>query len=87
MNTKLLAEIIGYIAAAMGAGMFMPQVIKCWKTKQTKDISLLTFTFLAIVSLLWVVYGVLISAIPIQLVNFIILILSSVIIYLKLRYK
>ena len=32
-------EIIGLIAAVFTTSSFFPQVIKIWKTKQTKDIS------------------------------------------------
>ena len=32
-------EIIGLIAAVFTTSSFFPQVIKIWRTKQTKDIS------------------------------------------------
>jgi len=81
-----VADIIGYIAAAIGTVVFLPQVIRAWKTKRTKDISLLSFTLLAIVSVLWVIYGILLKSGPLISVNSIILGLTLVLLYLKHKY-
>ena len=37
-------ELIGFIAAVCTTFAFLPQVIKVWKTKQTKDLSLRMYT-------------------------------------------
>jgi MtN3 and saliva related transmembrane protein len=87
MDTQTLANIIGYAAATIGAIMFMPQAITIWKTKQTKGVSLMSFSLLAIVSCLWFAYGILMHATPVVLVNAIIAILSVFIIFMKLKYK
>jgi MtN3 and saliva related transmembrane protein len=51
-------EILGFIAAALTAFGFLPQVIKIYKSKSVKDISLLALVqFTAGVSL-WIMYGV-----------------------------
>ena len=87
MENQVLANIIGYIAAIIGATMFVPQAVTIWKTKETKGISLLSFSLLGIVSLLWFVYGLLLEAIPIIMVNAIIGLLCVFIISMKLKYK
>ena len=86
MDNELISNIIGYVAAGVGIVTFMPQVITAWKTKQTKDISFLTFFLLATVSLLWVMYGILMSAVPIIFVNTVIFILSAFLLFLKRKY-
>lgn len=86
MDTKVIAEIIGYIAAAIGTIMFLPQVIKCWKTKQTKDVSFLSFSLLAVGSTLWTIYGILLVAFPIIVVNIILTGSSLCMLYLKKKY-
>jgi len=86
METKAVADLIGYIAAAIGICVFMPQVIRCIRTKRTKDISFLSFFLLALVSFLWIIYGFLKFAPPIILVNVLILILSIIMLSLKRKY-
>lgn len=50
-------EIVGYLAGAFVAVSLSPQVIKSWKTKSTKDISLgWTMSYL-IGLILWLIYA------------------------------
>ncbi|MCL5970438.1 MAG: SemiSWEET family transporter [Patescibacteria group bacterium] len=86
METTLLSNITGFAAAGIGTIMFLPQVIRCYKTKQTKDISFLTYSLLSTASVLWVIYGVTNSAFPIILVNSVILVLSIFLLLLKKKY-
>ena len=87
MSNIEIANIIGYIAAFGGVVMFLPQVMSIAKTKQTKGISLASFSIFAIVSCLWFVYGLLMSAMPIIIVNFILGVLNVYIVVMKLKYK
>lgn len=86
MNTSQIADVFGYAAAGIGIVMFFPQAVQCWKTKNTKAVSFLTFSLLAIASVLWLIYGMYMKAAPILLVNAVILVLSLFILYLKRRY-
>ena len=62
-------EVIGFIAAVCTTFAFLPQVIKVWKTKQTKDLSLRMYTVMFIGICLWYVYGVRINSLSIILAN------------------
>jgi MtN3 and saliva related transmembrane protein len=62
-------EIIGLIAAVCTTFAFIPQVIKVWKTKQTKDLSLRMYSIMFIGILLWLVYGIRIDSLSIILAN------------------
>jgi uncharacterized protein with PQ loop repeat len=42
------STIVGLLAALFTAVSNLPQVIKCWKTRQTDDISLNTLLLLAL---------------------------------------
>lgn len=86
MNPKAVSDVIGYIAAGIGICVFMPQVYKSFKTKRTKDVSFPTFLMIVVVSVLWVIYGALISALPVIIVNSVILILSLIMLSLKRKY-
>ena len=50
--------IIGLIAAAFTTVALLPQLIKVWKTKSTKDISIGMFMLYCGGVLLWFIYGV-----------------------------
>ncbi|MCH2655248.1 MAG: PQ-loop domain-containing transporter, partial [Flavobacteriales bacterium] len=50
-------ELIGFIAAVCTTFAFLPQVIKVWKTKQTKDLSLRMYTIMLIGIFLCFGYG------------------------------
>ena len=80
-------EILGYAAGAVTAFTFLPQVIKTWKEKSAKDVSLLMFVIAAINEVMWIVYGALLDNWVIILTNAIVLAMSLTMIYLKLRYK
>lgn len=81
-----LTDVIGYTAAAIGSILFLPQVIKSWRTKKTKQLSFLTYALITIAAILWIIYGFLLSATPVIFVNSVILCLSILILVLKLRY-
>ena len=80
-------DILGYAAGAITSLTFLPQVIKTWKEKSAKDISLLMFVIAAINEVMWIVYGALLNNWVIILTNVIVLVMSLTMIYLKFRYK
>ncbi|MBI2548116.1 SemiSWEET transporter [Candidatus Woesearchaeota archaeon] len=82
-----IIEVIGFIAAACTTLAFVPQVIKTWTTKHTKDLSLGLFVVLSTGVFLWLIYGLLITSWPIIIANILTLILSLILLGLKLRYK
>ena len=81
------ADVLGYTAGAVTTFTFLPQVIKTWKDKSAKDISLLMFIIAAANEIMWVAYGVLKDNMVIILTNAILLVMSFIMIYFKYRYK
>jgi MtN3 and saliva related transmembrane protein len=79
--------IIGFVAAVFTTSGFLPQVYKIFRTKSTKDISFAMYMVLAIGTLLWLLYGIMIKELPIIVANSISLSLISAIIVLKVKYK
>lgn len=80
------SNIIGTIAGLITTFALLPQVLKIYKTKSAKDISLTMFIFLAIGVFLWFVYGILINETPIILANLVSFVLISSIILMKIRF-
>lgn len=79
-------EILGYSAGFITSLTFLPQVVKTWKEKSAKDISLLMFVIAAINEVMWIVYGVLLNNWVIISTNAVVLSMSLIMIFLKFRY-
>ena len=81
-----MQEWVGGFAAALTTCSFIPQVWRVWKTKHTKDISVLMYTFFTAGVALWLTYGILLDAWPIIVANGITLLLAGTVLLLKLRF-
>jgi MtN3 and saliva related transmembrane protein len=78
---------IGFAASVLGAIAFFPQLMKAWKTKSTRDISLVMFSIGCVGFLLWLAYGILTNDLPVIIANIVMFIQAFVILMLKLKYK
>ena len=78
---------IGLLAATITTVSFLPQVIKSWKTRETRDISLATYIILVIGLALWLLYGFLIEDLPLITANIVTLMLAGSILFLKIKHK
>lgn len=81
-----LVDIVGYVAGAGTTLAFLPQVIKVWRTKHTKDLSLGLFLLFLIGITLWLVYGVMVKSLPIIMANIITFILVFTLLVFKIKY-
>jgi MtN3 and saliva related transmembrane protein len=80
-------NLLGLLAGTITSISFLPQLIKTWRSKSAKDVSLVMFLFLGIGITLWIVYGFLTNTVPIIAANVATLILIIMIIGLKFKYK
>ena len=80
------AEILGYAAGAVTAFTFLPQVLKTWREKSAKDISLNMFLIAFANEIMWLVYGFMIENFVIILTNAVMLLMSGIMIALKMKY-
>lgn len=80
-------QILGYAACAVTALTFLPQVLKTWKEKSAKNVSLLMFIIAFINEVMWIAYGVLQNDMVIIVTNVIMIVMCSIMIILKLRYN
>ena len=79
--------IVGYIAGALTTISFIPQVVRAWKLKETRDLSLSMLILFAAGILLWTWYGIWTESLPIIAANMITFVLILVLLGLKIRYK
>lgn len=78
---------IGFLAAILTTTAFLPQVIKTWRSKETKDISLSMLLILFAGIVLWLVYGISIGDKPLIAANGVTIILVSILLFFKFKYK
>jgi len=78
---------LGIAAGTLTTIAFIPQVIKIWRSKSAKDISLGMFLIFSTGVALWLWYGIAINALPIIIANAITLMLALLILFFKFRYK
>jgi MtN3 and saliva related transmembrane protein len=81
-----LIDTIGFVAGTLTTISFVPQVLKTWREKSAKDISLSMFLIFSLGIFLWLLYGVGKGELPIVLPNLITLILASTILGFKFKY-
>lgn len=80
-------DILGYAAGFITTLTFLPQVIKTYKEKSAKDVSLNMFLIAAVNEVMWIIYGFLRNDMVIILTNIVILCMSITMIFLKFKYK
>jgi MtN3 and saliva related transmembrane protein len=79
--------VLGVIAGTLCTLSFIPQVMKVYKTKTAKGLSLPAFSALAIGVTLWFVYGFLKNDPAIIFANGVTLVLVISIVVMVLKYK
>jgi MtN3 and saliva related transmembrane protein len=82
-----VVNILGFVAGTLTTVSLLPQMIKTWRTKSAKDISLEMFCILAAGVLLWIIYGIRIMAYPIIICNSVSLAFIAMNIVLKIKYN
>ena len=81
------AETIGFIAAALTATSFVPQLIRILRTKSAKDISTFTLWQLIVGCSLWLYYGILVDSISIMINNVVSLLILLIVLICCVRYR
>ncbi|MEO7976964.1 SemiSWEET transporter [Flavobacterium sp.] len=80
-------DILGLFAGACVTISVIPQIIKVFKTKKVRQISLLTFSILTFGIAIWVVYGILKNDLPIIITNSLSLVLNLIMVYFIIYYE
>lgn len=80
-------QLLGLVAGGLTTTAFLPQVIKTWKSRSAKDLSLGMFSLFCLGVFLWLVYGIIVKDIPVIAANMLTLMLASTLLFFKLRFK
>lgn len=81
-----LADTIGVAAGVLGTICWLPQLYKTLKTRETGDLSLSSNLMLFTTILLWLSYGIALSAWPLIVSNLVAAVIIGTILMMKLRY-
>ena len=81
-----MIDLVGSLAAFLTTIAFVPQVLKIWRSKSARDISLPMYLSFTAGVALWLVYGVLIASTPMVVANIVTLCLALAVIVMKRRW-
>jgi len=80
-------KILGLIAGTLTTIAFVPQVVRTYRTRSAKDLSLNMFLIFCIGTMCWLSYGILIHDIPVITANSVTLVLSGVLLAFKFQFR
>ncbi len=83
MNITHLGLLAGAITTAAG----IPQVVKTYRTRHARDISIWQPILLNIGMLLWLIYGICLGDLPLILANAISILCYTLLIIMKISFK
>ncbi len=78
--------LIGLAGGALTTICFLPQVLRTWRLKETKDLSLMMYIMLSVGIFLWLVYGILIRDLPVIAANAVSFVFALILVFFKVRY-
>jgi MtN3 and saliva related transmembrane protein len=80
-------QLLGLLAGSLTTAAFLPQVVKTWKSRSAKDLSLGMFSLFCLGVSMWLVYGFAVNDVPVIAANFLTLLLASILLFFKLRFR
>lgn len=82
-----LLVILGISAGVLILSGWVDQIIKGYKTKSLKDVSKYLMLFISGGSILWLIYGVVVSDVFIIGTNIAAIVLMMIVLFMKRRYE
>ena len=80
-------DILGFIAGILTTTALVPQFIKSFQTRSTKDISLWMLVIFCTGVFIWLIYGILIHVLPIIIFNALSFVLALSMLILKFVHR
>jgi MtN3 and saliva related transmembrane protein len=81
-----MIRFLGYLAGTLTVVSFLPQVLRAWKSRQTRDLSMGMYAILITASTLWTIYGFIIHDTAVILTNVLMVALNLAIVTAKVRF-
>ena len=83
----LTQDLVGYVAACLTTGAFIPQAWMTWRRKRAEGVSLGMYLIMVVGIVMWLTYGIMLKAWPVIIANIITMLLAAFILVMKLIYK
>lgn len=80
-------QYLGLVAGALTTVAFVPQVLKTYKSRSAKDLSLGMFSIFFAGVALWLVYGIMVNDVPVIAANLLTLVLAFTLIVFKFKFR
>ena len=81
------ATHIGLVAGALTSVAVIPQVVRTFRTRHARDISIWQPVLLDVGMFLWLVYGIMLKDSPLILANAFSIICNSLLIFMKIYFR
>ncbi|GHF07758.1 hypothetical protein GCM10016455_30920 [Aliiroseovarius zhejiangensis] len=81
-----METVIGASAAILSTVCWLPQTIRTWRTRHTKDLSLMANLLILASMSLWLTYGIMLHSWPMIVANTVAVVLVGSIIIAKLKF-
>ena len=81
-----MVDYVGYIAGLLVTFALVPQIMRVYKLKSAREISVIYNSSLLLGLILWLVYGLLLGLVPIIIWNIIGIVLAALLLLAKLKY-
>ncbi len=78
---------LGLLAGAITSAAAIPQVVRSYRSKHVRDISIWQPVLLDVGMVLWLVYGVIIRDVPLMVANAFSLVCYTLLIVMKFAYR
>jgi MtN3 and saliva related transmembrane protein len=82
-----IVDIIGALAAVFTTVSFLPQIVRVYRTKHARDLSMPMYVIFSAGVFLWMCYGLLINSSSIIAANGLTLIMCFYILAMKAKYR
>ena len=80
-------EYLGLLAGACTSSAVIPQLIKTWRTKDVGDVSLRMFIIFVSGLIMWLIYGIIKSDVPVIAANGLALALYGLMLIFRIKFK
>jgi len=82
-----MIEFIGYMGSIAAASCSLPQLIKMFRTKHVRDISIWWGILLGFANICWITYGISHGLMPVIACNSVILVQAVLLVIFKIRWS
>ncbi len=82
----MIVDIIGFIAGFLSAISLVPQLIKSYRSRSLNDVSLPALLIIASATGMWMLYGFLISSLPLIVTDGFLFMVAVALVFLKIKH-